>query len=93
MNEDRQISLKHKLLDAAWSAKGKDYDNEYAVAFQAVREVFDAEILPLIDTLKKVRDDYKGLITVCRHYSLHATYKDATETLEYLDKILEGKSI
>lgn len=91
MNESKQITLKHNLLNAAWSFRDKGYDNEYAVAYQAVREVFDAEVLPYIETLKKVADDYRGLIRVCRHYSLHATYKDAMETLEYLENVL-GKN-
>ena len=43
----------------------------------------------LLETLKRVREDYKGLITVCRHYSLHATYKDAMETVEYLDDVIK----
>lgn len=44
----------------------------------------------MLETLKKVMEDYKGLITVCRHYSLHATYKDAMETMEYIENVIKA---
>lgn len=49
-DENWQIAIKNQLLYAAWSARDKGYDNEYAVAYQAVREVFDKKILPYLRT-------------------------------------------
>lgn len=52
MTEDEQIKLKHALLDSVWGINWKQYDNGYAVAYQNIREVFDAGVLPYIEAYK-----------------------------------------
>jgi len=52
----------------------------------------DALIEVLVDCLKRCYDDYNGIIKVCRHYSLHASYKDASESKEFIgDKLQKAK--
>jgi hypothetical protein len=52
----------------------------------------EALIEVLVDCLKRCRDDYNGIIKVCRHYSLHASYKDASESKEFIgDKLQKAK--
>jgi hypothetical protein len=48
-----------------------------------------SKVSNLRDCLERCEKDYHGVITVCRHYSLNASYKDAMETREYIRKILE----
>lgn len=58
--EDKQIKLKHALLDSVWGTDWRQYDNGYAMAYQNIRAVFDAGILPYIEALHLRSAAYKA---------------------------------
>ena len=60
-------------------------------ALKEANAVVDQIVAPLVETLEKVVCDYNGLISLCQTYGLHATKKDAIETVEYIEEILNGK--